>query len=60
VFNIRSVPRNIEPHGLPDHRFERRDMTGGGPELELGVTVCPELNEIVVAPIVNLKRRERL
>src|SRR5882762_9160376 len=52
VFNI-SVATDLESQRLTGHSFKRRRMPRGSPELQLGVARRPQLQQIVVAAIVQ-------
>src|SRR6187549_3385595 len=59
LFSIRSSA-GAQTDGFPQRSRERRYLTTGGPELELGVAGRPELYEVFVAPVVQFDARDRL
>src|SRR6266550_7366036 len=59
VFNI-SVATDLESQRLTGHSFKRRRMPRRSPELELGVARRPQLQQVVVAAIVQLQAADRL
>jgi len=54
LFNIAGSIR-ADDDGLAEHRLERRHLTMGGPQLELGVTAHADLQEVVFPTIVQLE-----
>ena len=51
---------DFEPERLAGHAFERRGVPRGGPELQLGVARRAQLQQVVVAAVVNLEARDAL
>jgi hypothetical protein len=51
---------DFEPERLAGQAFERRGVPRGGPELQLGVARRPQLQQVVVAAVVNLEARDAL
>src|SRR5262245_17330899 len=51
---------HLDSKGLAGQPLERRRVTRRGPQLELGVARRPQLEEIVVAPVVELEAGNRL
>src|SRR5215203_2936860 len=59
LFSIRGSA-GAEADGFPQCALERRCLTMGGPELELGVARCSNLDEIFVAAVVHFDARNGL
>jgi hypothetical protein len=59
LFSIRSST-GAQADGFSQRAFERRYLTMGGPELELGVARCAELDEIFLAAVVQFDASHRL
>src|SRR5688572_27841792 len=53
LFSI-SNSTGAEADGFPQRALERRYLTVGGPELQLGVARCSELDEVFFAAVVHL------
>jgi hypothetical protein len=53
LFSI-SHSAGAQPDRFSQRALERRDLAVGGPELELGVARCEQLDEVFVAAIVYL------
>jgi len=51
---------NFDPNRFPGEAFERRQRSCGGPHFELGVARRAQLQQIVVAAIVELEAGDRL
>src|SRR6266542_2087113 len=51
---------DFEPQWLACHPFERRGVPARGPELQLRVTRCPQLEQIVLTAIVQVESSDRL
>ena len=47
--------RDFEAHWLANHLLERLEVSGGCPDLQLGVPRAVELNDQVFAAVVNFK-----
>ena len=52
--------RDFETKRLAEHRFERRDVAMGGPELELGVAGGAQPRQVVVGAGVEVEPGQRL
>src|SRR5688572_5577549 len=59
LFSIRGFTR-AQADRLSQDPFERRYLTMGGPELELGVACCSQLDEVLLAALVHLHARHGL
>src|SRR6267378_7573220 len=59
VFNI-SEAADLESERLTGHSFKRRGMPRGSPELQLGVAGRAQLQQVVVAAIVQIQAGDRL
>src|SRR5687767_9881902 len=59
LFSIRSST-GAQTDGFAQRAFERRYLTMGGPELELGVARCAEFDKVFLAAVVQLDAGHRL
>jgi hypothetical protein len=59
MFSI-DVSAHLDAKRLAGEALERRRVTGGGPELQLGVSRRPQLQQIVVAAVVKLETGDGL
>jgi hypothetical protein len=59
LFSI-TVSADFNPQRFARHPFERRGMTCRGPQFQLRIAGRPYLQQVVVAPIVQLDSRDRL
>src|SRR5687768_8019740 len=59
LFSIRDST-GAQTDRFSQHTFERRCLTTGGPELQLGVARGMELDEVFLAAVVHLHARHRL
>src|SRR5262249_53157345 len=53
-------PADLDSHWFAREALERRRVAHGGPELQLGVARGAQLQQVVVAAIVELEPRDRL
>jgi hypothetical protein len=60
LFSIRRRPAHFDSKRLLDQAFEGRGMAVRGPQLELGVALGAELEQRVVAAVVQLDAADRL
>jgi hypothetical protein len=60
LFNIRGGPAHFDSKGLLKETLERDGVPVGGPQLELGVGLGPQLQQRVLAPVVQLDAADRL
>src|SRR5262249_37132407 len=66
LFSIRMRGRlgsdaaDLDAQGLSSHSLERRGVTRGGPQLELDVARRPQLQQVVVAAVVQFQPHHRL
>jgi hypothetical protein len=60
LFNIRGGPAHFDAKRLFDEALERDRVTIGGPQLELGVGLGPQLQQGVFAPVVQLDAADGL
>jgi hypothetical protein len=51
---------DFDAQGFSSHSFERRRVARGGPQLELDIACRPQLQQVVVATIVQLQPHHRL
>ena len=54
------VAGDFEAQGFAEHGFERRDVTVGGPELELGVAGGAQPRQVIVAARIEVDAGQRL
>src|SRR3954464_2243809 len=59
LFSI-CVAADLDAERLSRQAFEWRGMPRGGPELQLGVAGSAQLQQVVVAPVVQLETCDRL
>jgi len=52
--------RNLEAYGLADDLLKRFEVSRRCPDLQLSVAAAMELNDDVVASVVDFKARDRL
>jgi hypothetical protein len=60
LFNIRGRPAHFDAKRLLDEALERDGVPVGGPQLELGVGLGPQLQQGVFAPVVQFDAADGL